>query len=223
MGLWISALQLFFIILSILLVSSDKVKNNLVTPKWHFLPIGYSSALSGCWAVPRVRFAACVDAFSLLRKRKCKSAASVSKTLTTPVPLKAVRCTARSFAFAATTFFLKPMWWVWSCIQHTLPRTRSSPFDPRMDFTNGRIKYPAKSILLRPKGEGCNVWISGLMVSHCQERASTGKESTGFPWRQWRSVGNGILKQKVKTVLSKTRWSWCENPAAGSLLSKPSS
>ena len=142
--------------------------------------------------------------------------------LTTPVPLKAVRCSARSSASAAAAFFLKPLWQVWSCVQHTLPRTSSSQSDPRIDFINHRAKYAAKSILLRPKDVGCNIWISGLMGSHCQERVSMGKESTGFAWRQERSVGNGILKQEVRAVLSKT-WSWCENPAAGSLVSKPSS
>lgn len=105
----------------------------------------------------------------------------------------------------------------------TLPCTGSLCFDPRADFIKQRIKYPAKCILLRPKDEGCNVWISGLMVSHCQERESMGKETTGFPWRKWRSVGNGILKQKVKTALTKTRWSWCKTPAAGNWVRKPSS
>lgn len=114
----------------------------------------------------------------------CSPSQEKCKIPTTPVPLKAPRRTARSFVFAAPTFFLKPVWWVWSCIQHTLSHTRCLRFGPRMDFTNQRIKCPATSILLRPKDEGCNVWISGFMVSHCQERASTEKESTGFPWRQ---------------------------------------
>lgn len=91
----------------------------------------------------------------------------------TPGQLKAVQVEdAQPGYFHLPAFFLKPMWWVWSCIQRApnpaLPCTHSSRFGPRMDFTNQIIKYPAKSILLRPKHivMWClDIWINGIPLS----------------------------------------------------------